>query len=162
MGLLEDGPKHGYQLKKLMREISDTFGMLKTDSIYYPLRKMLKDKFVTQAKTQEGRRPPRLTYKITPKGREEFHKLVLSNLLKIQRPYFSVDLSLYFLNHIPKDQRQHYLKIRLKLLERLSKGLRQFKSGLTENKTSHLVDIVDHNQQLLDAEIKFIERLSSI
>lgn len=159
LGLLQGGPKHGYQLKKLLQEISATFAGIKTDSIYYPLKKMLKSGLLTQASGKEGRRPLRYTYKITPKGKEEFKKLLLHNLLTIERPYFSIDLSLYFLNCLPKELSRHYLKIRLKLLKRLKKGLEKLKTTLTQETPLNLHAIIEHNQELLNAEIAFINRL---
>lgn len=161
LGLLSDGPKHGYQLKKIMREVSSTFAGFDTDSIYYPLRKMLSRGLVTQALTKAGRRPARQTYKITSKGREEFSRLLLENILRIERPYFSIDLSLYFLNHIPPQPRRRYLKIRLKLLERLERGLQKLKNTIAPDAPPNLITIIEHNQQLLDAEIKFLTRLAA-
>mgnify|MGYP001563606955 CR=1 FL=1 len=65
LGLLQDGPKHGYQLKKLTRDISVTFtGLIKTESIYYPLKRMLKNGLVTRVSGKEGNRPLKYTYKI--------------------------------------------------------------------------------------------------
>lgn len=162
LGLLCDGPKHGYQLKKLLQEVSSTFAGFKTDSIYYPLKKMLKNALVTQALAREGRRPRKYIYKITHKGQEEFRKLLLKNLLTIERPYFSIDLSLYFLKYIPRDLRQRYLRVRLKLLNKLKASLQRFKSNLLKNSSTHLTTIVEHNQELLEAEIKFIRRLSQV
>lgn len=161
LGLLQDGPKHGYQLKKLTQDISSTFSGFKTDSIYYPLKKMLKEGFLTQISAREGRRPQKYIYKITPKGQEEFKKLLLKNILTIERPYFSIDLSLYFLNYIPEDLRRHYLKIRLKLLSRLKGGLVKLKKSLIKKSSAHLITILEHNQKLLEAEIDFVTRLIS-
>ena len=78
LGLLHGGPKHGYQLKKLMRGISANFTGLKTDSIYYPLKKILRDELVTKAVDREGNRPLKYTYEITAKGKEEFKRLLQS------------------------------------------------------------------------------------
>lgn len=159
LGLLQDGPKHGYQLKKLLREIASTFASIKTDSIYYPLKKMLNAGLVTQASGKEGRRPLRYTYKITSKGKEEFKKLLLKNLLTIERPYFSIDLSLYFLNFLPKELSRRCLKVRLKLLNRLKKSLERLKVNLAKKTPLNLYSILEHNQELLAAEIAFIHRL---
>ena len=160
LGLLQDGPKHGYQLKKLMREIPTTFAGLKIDSIYYPLQKMLKDGLVTQAQAKQGKRPRKYIYRITAQGRDEFKKLLSKNILTIERPYFSIDLSLYFMNYIPEGLRRRYLKIRLKLLNRLKSRLATLKSSLPKNVSSNLLAILEHNQELLQAEIKFINRLA--
>lgn len=161
LGLMQDGPKHGYQLKKLMQEISATFAGIKTDSVYYPLKRMLKGGLVTQKQAKEGRRPKKYVYAITEKGKNEFRKLLIENLLSIERPYFSIDLSLYFLNHIPEELRQRNLKIRLKLLNRLKKSLTTVKNTLPANSAPHHRSILEHNQELLDAEIAFITRLAA-
>lgn len=160
LGFLIDGPKHGYQLKKMMREISSTFGGLKTNSIYYPLKKMLRYGLINQSTGKEGRRPVRYTYNITSKGREEFNKLLSKNILNIERPYFSLDLSLYFLRHIPKGLRQRYLRIRLRLLNKLRRGLIKLKRSLAKKSSPHLIAILEHNEELLGAEVGFITRLS--
>lgn len=159
LGLMQDGPKHGYQLKKLMQEISATFAGIKTDSVYYPLKKMLQGGLVTQVKAKEDKRPQKYIYKVTPEGKDEFKRLLLKNILTIERPYFSIDLSLYFLNHIPERLRQRYLRIRLKLLHRLKKGLSALKVNLHPKPLAHHLAILEHNQELLEAEIKFISRL---
>lgn len=159
LGLLQDGPKHGYQLKKLMREISATFTGLKTDSIYYPLKKMLSDGLVTQTVNRAGKRPTKYIYKLTEKGNEEFKKLLLKNILAIEKPYFSIDLSLYFLNHIPSEIRRRYLMVRLKLLGRLKNGLEKLRHNLSGKTLPNIIAIVEHNQELLGTEIKFIHRL---
>jgi len=168
LGFLQDGPKHGYQLKKLTRDISVTFtGLIKTDSIYYPLQKMLKNGLVTQVSGKEGNRPLKYTYKITQKGKDEFKKLLLSNILTIEKPYFSIDLSLYFLHHIPIQPKRHYLQIRIKLLNRLKKSIQNLRASQSLPSASprgepspNLSAIFEHNQELLDAEIKFITRLA--
>jgi DNA-binding PadR family transcriptional regulator len=46
LGLLAEGPKHGYQIKKLMREISGRFTTIDTSSIYYPLTQLEKEGFL--------------------------------------------------------------------------------------------------------------------
>ncbi len=160
LGLLRDGPKHGYQLKKLMQKIADTFTGLKTDSIYYPLQQMLKEGLVTQTEDKEGRRPTKYTYSITAQGKDEFKKLLLKNILSVEKPYFSIDLSLYFLDYIPKELKQRYLKARLKLLSLLKKSLQGLKNNLNQPAPRNLQAILEHNQELLDAEIKFINRIS--
>lgn len=158
LGLIQEEPKHGYQLKKQLRQIADTFIGLKTDSIYYPLKQMLKAGLVTQSRDKEGRRPAKYTYTITLKGKEEFQRLLLKNILTIEKPYFSIDLSLYFLNYIPLDLRRRCLKARLKLLTRLKNSLQRLRLNLKPPAPDNHTVILEHNLELLDAELKFIEK----
>lgn len=161
LGLLQEGPKHGYQLKKLMQDITKNFSGFKTNSIYYPLKRMLKDGLLTQEEAREEKRPKKYIYKITPKGKDEFKRLLLKNILTIERPYFSIDLSLYFLNYIPASVGKHYLMVRLKLLNRLKKALLRLKSSVRRHSSASQLVILEHNQQLLGAEIKFISNLTA-
>lgn len=120
---------------------------------------MLKNGLVTRVSGKEGNRPLKYTYKITQKGKDEFKKLLLNNILTIEKPYFSIDLSLYFLHHIPIQPKRRYLRIRIKLLNRLKKSIQDLK--ISQSLPSpNLSAIFEHNQELLDAEIKFITRLA--
>ena len=128
---------------------------------------MLKNGLVTRVSGKEGNRPLKYTYKITQKGKDEFKKLLLSNILTIEKPYFSIDLSLYFLHHIPIQPKRHYLQIRIKLLNRLKKSIQNLRASQSLPSASprgepspNLSAIFEHNQELLDAEIKFITRLA--
>ncbi len=159
LGLLNEGPKHGYQLKKQIREASSNFSGLKTFSIYYPLQKMLKNGLVTQSKVKEGKRPEKYVYKITARGNKEFKKLLKENILTVERPYFSLDLSLYFLPFLSQATGARYLKIRIKLLGRLRKILDKFKKEISSKSPLRSAVIIEHNQELLNAEINFLTRL---
>lgn len=157
LGLLMDSPKHGYQLKKLLEKIQGLFATVDTKSIYYPLKVMEKEGFVFKEITKEGKRPEKFIYSITPKGKSRFYRLLNENFLIIQRPFIGVDLSLYFFPYVDKELARRRLKIRLKGLMRVKRWLKERKSE--RNYEEHLLFILEHNLDLVEAEIKFTERL---
>ena len=93
LGLLADGPKHGYEIKRQLEEdLLPNIG-LKIKSIYYPLRKMEEVGLIEQETGREGLFPEKHTYRITPKGRKKFDQLIEASFLSVQRPFFEIDLS---------------------------------------------------------------------
>src|SRR3989338_1094771 len=100
LGLLKEGPKHGYYIKLKIKEILSLFAGVDLKSIYYPLRILEKRGLVAKRISKPTRRPERIVYFLTPKGEIRFNELLTKSLLNFKRPQFSLDLSLYFLNYI--------------------------------------------------------------
>jgi len=67
-----------------------------------------------------------------------------------------VDLSLYFFPFVEKGLAKKRLKIRLKGLERVKKWLQERQKESIEE---HLLFIIEHNLELVEAEIKFTGKL---
>ncbi len=160
LGLLKESPKHGYEIKKSIKDILSTFAGVEIKSVYYPLEKLEQEGFLAKSVAKSGRRPQRFVYSLTPKGEEEFYKLLNKSLVEFKRPLFSLDLSLYFLAFIDAVVAQRRLKARIQLLNRLQKSLRAFLQSQRQKKISaHLVSILEHNILMLQAEVKFLRQL---
>jgi DNA-binding PadR family transcriptional regulator len=69
LSLLSEGPKHGYQLMKEMRERSGGAYSASAGSVY-PTLQQLEDEGLIAAEQQDGRR----VYRLTPAGRQELEK----------------------------------------------------------------------------------------
>jgi len=159
LGLLKESPKHGYEIKKKIKEILSLIAGVDLKSIYYPLRMLEKKGLVTKWITKSGRRPQRLVYTLTPKGEIRFKELLTQSLLNFRRPHFTLDLSLYFLNYIKPDILKRRLRARVRVLEGLSRGLRQMIGSLKKQKSDSLVYILEHNLQMVETESKFLSNL---
>jgi len=159
LGLLKESPKHGYEIKKKIKEILSLFAGVDLKSIYYPLRILEKKGLVTKRISKPGRRPKRLVYALTPKGEARFKELLTKSLLNFKRPQFSLDLSLYFLNYIKPHTLKRRLRARLHVLQGLARGLKQMINPLKKKKPASLVYILEHNLQMVETEAKFLTRL---
>ena len=104
LGLLAEGPKHGYEIKlQLEEDLSPNIG-LQIKSIYYPLQKMESSGLIEKEMgRREGRFPEKYVYRITPKGRKKFDELIEQSLLSLERPFFQIDLAFYFLPLVDKN-----------------------------------------------------------
>ena len=154
------GAKHGYQIKKLIREIAANYASIENSSIYYPLRRMKKNGLLTEKHIKPKSGLDKYAYSITRKGKETFNKLLYKNFLKLQRPFINTDLSIYFLKYMDKKMASKRLTQRLQWLIRIKKWLAQTKDKLAmQKKEPALVLIIQHNIELIKAEIKFSKYL---
>jgi len=160
LGLLMEGPKHGYEIKKIIEDELVPFVGLKIKSIYYPLKKMEQLGLILKDVGREGKWPEKFVYSITPKGEKIFHHLVNESFLSIERPYFNIDLSLYFLQYVDEKLAKRRLRARVIFLKRIQRDLEGLKKNIKERAKRHLVIILEHESDLVAAEIKSISRLS--
>jgi len=161
LGLLKDGPKHGYEIKRLIEEDIFPFLGLKIKSIYYPLKKMEKIGLIKKDVGREGKWPEKFVYSLTTEGDKIFHHLINDSFSSIERPYFNIDLSLYFLQYVDKKIAKRQLRGRVMFLKRIKRQLQSLKNTVDPTK-KHLQVILDHDQDLVEAEIKSIARLFDV
>jgi len=159
LGLLAEGPKHGYEIKlQLEEDLSPNIG-LHIKSIYYPLQKMESSGLIEkEIGRREGRFPEKYVYRITPKGRKKFDELIEHSFLSIERPFFQIDLAFYFLPLVDRTMAQHRLKVRVTLLKKVLKQLTLLQSAA---KTSMLSLILQHDLDLVEAEINSTQKIIS-
>jgi len=157
LGLLAEGPKHGYEIKRqIEKELVPAIG-LQIKSIYYPLQKMEEAGLIEKETGQQGRFPQRYIYRITPKGKKYFEELISKSFVSVERPYFEMDLSLYFLPLVDQSLAKKGLRTRLVILKKIRKDLLVLKKSHSHAKPIAL--ILSHDVDLVEAEIASTERL---
>ncbi|MBU0710028.1 MAG: PadR family transcriptional regulator [Candidatus Omnitrophica bacterium] len=156
LGLLKESPKHGYEIKMQVKRMLALFAGVNLKSIYYPLRILEKRGLVVKHASRSGKRPQRMVYELTAKGKSKFEKLLTKSLLDFTRPQFSLDLSLYFLHYLKPSIVKRRLRARNLLLENLSKDLQQMINSSNKNKSPSLTHILEHNLQMVKTESRFL------
>jgi DNA-binding PadR family transcriptional regulator len=160
LGLLKEGPKHGYEIKKAIRDILFLFAGVDLTSIYYPLRVMEHKGLLVKQRCREGKRPHRQVYALTPKGEERFYELLNRSFLDFKRPQFSLDVSLFFLSHLPQSVAVRRLRARQVILHKISKGLNQLIASLRTQGKQSFLPILEHNLSQLESESLFLHTLT--
>jgi hypothetical protein len=110
---------------------------------------------------REGKFPEKFVYTLTSKGDKIFDHLITESFLSIERPYFNIDLSLYFLQYVDKSIAKRQLRGRVIFLNRIRRELLNFKKNMHPAR-KHIPIIIDHDLDLVDAEIKSITRLTDL
>ena len=158
LGLLREGPKHGYDIKVKVKEILFLLAGIQLKSIYYPLEVLERKGLIAKKIEKIGKRPKRFVYALTSKGKARFNKLLSRSILELKRPQFSLDLSLYFLHYLKPSSAKRRLLARLHILNKISSGIKQI-SGSKKNKQVSLSRILKHNLKMLEAESRFLSDL---
>lgn len=118
LGLLHDRPLYGYEIKHVIEEHMGDWTSIAFGSIYFALDKLSAENLVVKIATeQQGSRPSREIYEITPAGEEEFLRLLRQGWQNVERQYFEIDLCLFFLNRLPVSEVKEYLLARIARLE---------------------------------------------
>jgi DNA-binding PadR family transcriptional regulator len=156
LGLLKESPKHGYEIKRKVKEMFSLFAGAQLKSIYYPLAVLEKQGLVIKQKARQGRRPQRWVYSLTPKGQQRFHELLDKSFMNLKRPYFSLDISLYFLGFISPEIAKRRLRGRMRMLRRLAENIAGFIRSLENKKGPGLVSIMEHDLRMVNTEYDFL------
>ncbi len=159
LGLLKDGPKHGYEIKRLIADEPFQFIGLKVKSIYYPLKKMEKNGLIKKQTGRDGKFPEKYVYSLTGKGKKAFDGLITNSLLSIERPFFDIDLSLYFLQYVDPKVAKRQLRGRIMYLKKIKQNILKIQERISVGE-SHMQAIMEHNADLVEAEIKSTTKLT--
>jgi len=161
LGILKQGPRHGYEIKKIIKNELGVFTTLENKSIYYPLSVMEKKSLIKKSTSKEKGKLIKYIYSITPKGEKEFLALAMDALLSEKRPFIDIDLPLYFLPFLDKKEVMARLRLRKRFLEKVKDWLAD---NLDKNKdfSVHHKLLLRHHLNLLNAEEGFLEDIINI
>jgi DNA-binding PadR family transcriptional regulator len=143
----------------LEKELIPLF-QISASPLYYTLKKLEKDGFVSSWSTVSGNRPKKYVYSLTPSGKRQIQKTLLQNISDLQRPFFNLDISLYFLNYLETKDIEKTLKERQKVLRKLIFLLERQKKELTKESSKNRERIITaHNIRFAKAEMDFVKDL---
>ncbi|MEW5826300.1 MAG: PadR family transcriptional regulator [Candidatus Bipolaricaulota bacterium] len=162
LGLLRQGPLHGYEIKQTIEEHMGDWTSIAFGSIYYALQKLAEEGAIEVIATERsGGRPSRTVYAVTPAGEAEFARLLREAWLIVERPSYAVDLALFFIDAMPRREVEESLERRAANLEQTQTWVDQHRAETLE---SHHVPpqaraIFDHTMKHLATERSWTDEL---
>jgi DNA-binding PadR family transcriptional regulator len=121
LGILRVQSQHGYQINEFIERNLSRVTDMKKPTAYALLERLSQAGYVEVRGEQEGKRPPRKVYSITPSGERLFLVLLRENLARAERLTFAGDVGLMFLDHLPREEALDLLRQRLaRLREQIS------------------------------------------
>lgn len=117
LGLLRKQEMHGYRLSEFLDSHLGLFFDLKKATAYNLLGKMERKGWVRSRREQEGKRPPRRVFTISPSGEEVFQRLLREALAAYKPAVFPGNVPLLFLDALPPEERSGLLRTRKRALE---------------------------------------------
>ncbi len=161
LGILKEGPRHGYEIKKIINTKLGVFTSLDNKSIYYPLKIMEKGGFIKRKTIQNPGSLLRYEYSITPQGEKEFLSLAMKALLSQKRPFIDIDIPLYFLPCLGKKEVLARLRLRKRFLEKVKLWLEE-NINTASKFPEHQQLLLKHHLNLASVEERFVDEIITI
>lgn len=119
LGLLRMQDIHGYQLAEMIESHFGGSGRIKKPTLYDILKRLDSEGCVDTRDEQEGNRPPRIVYSLTPQGETEFLDLLRDRIGAYREPDLRDESALMFLGVLPADEVRSLLESRRESLAAL-------------------------------------------
>jgi DNA-binding PadR family transcriptional regulator len=160
LGLLREHPRYGYEIKMIIDHVMSHVIDVSSGSLYYGIKKLEERGLVQESAVEKvGRRPERSVYSITPRGNTYFVEELPRVIFPQARPFFPLDLALYFFQFIPGEEQSRRLKMRVEYL-RLALGyLQEIEQRFREVAPRSHLYIVVHLRNYVVMEQQFIQQL---
>ncbi|MFG1691786.1 PadR family transcriptional regulator [Gemmatimonadota bacterium] len=152
LGLLRKREMHGYQLSEFMESHLALFFDLKKATAYNLLGKMEEQGWVSSHEEQEGKRPPRRVFAITPEGEGLFHELLRASLPEYRPAAYPGNVPILFMDALPTNELKD-------LLDQRREAIRDRAAAL-ETHLDHVGHpLFDHKLMILKAELEWVDGL---
>ncbi|MCH1642433.1 PadR family transcriptional regulator [Paenibacillus timonensis] len=144
LGLLLEEDQHPYEMLIRIRDrFLDQHGNFKAGSLYYAVDQLAKEAYIEAVETiQTGGRPDKTVYRITDKGREYFHKLLIDRFQEEVSGYHPLHVALVFARHGERDKVADLLRDRIREAEHqvnLSYQVYEEHRGIVPRSVLHLM-----------------------
>jgi DNA-binding PadR family transcriptional regulator len=159
LGLLHEGPMHGYELRKRLNLMLGWGRVLSYGSLYPTLKKMLRGQLIEEstASTPLSRRP-KITYQVTEAGTREFERL-MSEVGPTAWEDDNFDIRFAFFSSTDMEIRLRVLEgRRMRLQERLDRIQREL--SMTEKEADRYAgELQRHGVESVEREVNWLSDL---
>jgi DNA-binding PadR family transcriptional regulator len=160
LGLLHEGPMHGYELRKRLNLMLGWTRLLSYGSLYPALKKMLRGNLIEEmapTPTPLSRRP-KIVYQVTEKGTAEFERL-MSEVGPTAWEDDNFDIRFAFFGRTDMEIRLRVLEgRRTRLQERLERVQNQL--SMTEKEADrYAAELQRHGVESVEREVRWLSDL---
>ncbi|MGH3361391.1 MAG: PadR family transcriptional regulator [Nocardioides sp.] len=160
LGLLHEGPMHGYELRKRLNLMLGWSRVLSYGSLYPALKKMLRSALIeeTAAETTPVTRRPRIVYQLTDAGHEQFQQL-MSEVGPTAWEDDNFDIRFAFFSSTDMEIRLRVLEgRRTRLQERLDRVQNQL--AMTQKEVDrYAAELQRHGVESVEREVRWLSDL---
>lgn len=160
LGLLSQGPLHGYELRKRLTTIYGPFRALSFSVLYPQLRKMMEADLIEKSFTDAGglSRRSRIVYDLTEKGKEKFSQLMQSaSPDTFEDEGFEVRFA--FFGPTPRNNRVRILEGRHRRLVEKAEVIRGDLAKIPEGINTYLIEWRRYSLESVEREINWLEKM---
>ncbi len=160
LGLLAEGPKHGYQIHQdIKRREMDWWAKIKLASIYTTLIRLEEQALIKSEKEKVGNTPERTVYSLTPQGRERLSEMVEYFLREDERPEWLFGLGVAFITGAPRERVLAALQERRGHLKQCDVDLQDHLSRLKGEIPFNWYLLIENAHKHMQLEMEWLEAL---
>ena len=163
LGLLHDGPLHGYELRKRLATALGIFRALSYGSLYPALRSLVDAGFIHESEadpTTGGGKRVRIVYELTADGKEHFQELVAAAGPEAWDDD-DFDVRFAFFSRTEAQVRLRILEGRRSRLEERLANIRDASQRNRERMDSYTLALQQHGEERAEGEVRWLEELIS-
>ena len=158
LGILHEGPLHGYELRKRLNQVLGTFHAISYGSLYPALKALVLRAEITEQASDDDSRRTKITYGITDKGRERFETL-MANAGPAAWDDDGFGVHFAFFARTPADVRTSILEgRRMRLAERRAL-LRDSLTRARERVDAYTLELQRHGLDGVELEMRWLDEL---
>jgi DNA-binding PadR family transcriptional regulator len=170
LGLLQQSPMHGYELRKELAQLLGGLRSISFGSLYPALKRLHAAGYITIADQEPGAllpadAPPltgrrgKVVYTITAEGKERFHDLVSETGPQAYDDSGLFGVRLAFFRHTAAEARLQILEGRRRTVERQREGLRASLARTRERVDRYTLELQRHGLESVDREVRWLSEL---
>src|SRR3954466_8763447 len=164
LGLLQDSPMHGYELRKRLNGVLGAFRALSYGTLYPALKSLLTEGLIREAGHLDGPAPPlagkraRIVYELTAEGKERFNTLVREPGPAAWEDG-SFDVHFAFFARTDAATRLQILEGRRSRLQERLESLRQSMARPRERRDGYTLELQRHGLESVEHEVRWLTEL---
>ena len=158
LGLLHEGPMHGYELRKRLNLMLGWGRVLSYGSLYPALKKMLRAELIEELAPKTISRRPRIVYQLTETGDVEFQRL-MSEVGPTAWDDDTFDIRFAFFGRTDMEIRLRVLEgRRSRLQERLERVQKEL--AMTQQEVDrYAAELQRHGVESVEREVRWLSEL---
>lgn len=164
LGLLQESPMHGYELRKQVNAVLGAFRALSYGTLYPALKSLLAQGLIREVEAGTGPVPPlsgrraRIIYEITAEGKERFQSLVTQPGPAAWEDG-TFDVHFAFFARTDAATRLQILEGRRTRLQERLEGVRQSMTRTRERLDSYTLELQRHGLESVEREVRWLTEL---
>jgi DNA-binding PadR family transcriptional regulator len=170
LGLLQQSPMHGYELRKELNQVLGGLRSISFGSLYPALKRLHAAGLIaTEDPDPRALLPPdappltgrrgKVVYRITAEGKERFQELVSQTGPEAYDDGRLFGVHLVFFRHTAADARLRILEGRRRTVERQREGLRASLARTRERVDRYTLELQRHGLESVDREVRWLSEL---
>lgn len=145
---------YGYQINELIDAHLNTSVNLTKPTAYRYLNQMAEAGWITFTEEQEGNRPARRVYAVTPEGEAEFQRMLRESLAHFEPAASHSTISIAFVDALPPDEALILLRKRRNLIAEM-----QAEMQLDEQHVGGFAYLIMHQLRHLNTELEWLDEI---